>query len=422
MTIAATTQWEVRTTGAATNGGGYSSGGTDYSQQDAAQIAVTDAVGNNTTTITSATANFPADCVGNIVYLTGGGYGSTTARRHVATRVSATEITVDDTVPTGTGMTLNLGGAADSPATLTGALVAGNTVHVKAGTYTLGAAATFPVGTAALPIAFVGYNATRNDNPTTGSRPTIACGAYNLTFGNYNRWSYFAKTGTSGLTYIGLSGSLRHCNLSASATYSLWSANYYAHVESCEFSGYGGWAMAGYGGNRVLGCHFHDHTAGQNGINCSGSAGSCFVFGSVFDTITLGISSPGPGWAVLGNVFYNCTNGFAAASYGNTVIGNIFHTCTGAAVQNNTAVADWLVGWNTHYNNGANYSNVSGAVNDTLADPKFLDPANNDFRLKPDSPAYRSVFTANLPNLSYAAPWSAGAIPPFVPRVPILGV
>jgi hypothetical protein len=421
MAIAATTVWEVRTAGAATNGGGYSSGGTDYSQQNAAQIAVTDAVGDGTTTITSATAAFTSACVGNIVYLSGGGLGAA-VRRQVVTYTNATTIVLDDTVAVGVGMTLNLGGAADSPATLTGALVSGNTVHVKAGTYTLGAAATFPVGTAALPIAFVGYNATRGDNPTTGSRPTIACGAYNLTLGNYNRWSYFAKTGTSGLTYIGLSGSLRHCNLSASATYALWSANYYAHVESCEFSGYGGWTMAGYGGNRVLGCYFHDHTAGQNGISCTVAAGSCFVFGSIFDTIPLAISLPGPGWAVLGNVFYNCGYGLAANSYGNTVIGNIFHTCATSAIQNSTAVADWLVGWNTHHNNGANYVSVSGAVNDTLADPKFIDPANGDFRLKPDSPAYRSVFTANLPNLSYAAPWSAGAIQPFIPRLPILGV
>jgi hexulose-6-phosphate isomerase len=38
MAIAAATIWEVRTGGAETNGGGYSSGGTDYSQQTADAI------------------------------------------------------------------------------------------------------------------------------------------------------------------------------------------------------------------------------------------------------------------------------------------------------------------------------------------------------------------------------------------------
>ena len=51
MAIAATTVWEVRTGGAETNGGGYSSGGTDYSQQTAAQLSVTDGASISTTNL-----------------------------------------------------------------------------------------------------------------------------------------------------------------------------------------------------------------------------------------------------------------------------------------------------------------------------------------------------------------------------------
>ena len=46
--------------------------GTDHTLQDAAQYSVTDGVTNGTTTITSATANFGTDVVGNLMYVHGG--------------------------------------------------------------------------------------------------------------------------------------------------------------------------------------------------------------------------------------------------------------------------------------------------------------------------------------------------------------
>ena len=58
MAIGATAVWEVRDSGLATNGGFYTSGGTDYSQQDAAKITKTDGACSDHVTFafTSATA------------------------------------------------------------------------------------------------------------------------------------------------------------------------------------------------------------------------------------------------------------------------------------------------------------------------------------------------------------------------------
>src|SRR4051794_28973064 len=99
--------WEVRTAGADTNGGGYVSGGTDYSQNDhknaagcvscgstTANLSTTDAVANGTTTITSASAAFTSSITGNMIYLQGGS-GSLAAGWYQATYVSSTSITVD---------------------------------------------------------------------------------------------------------------------------------------------------------------------------------------------------------------------------------------------------------------------------------------------------------------------------------------
>lgn len=148
MALAAASVFEVRTTGSDLNGGGFVTGaaGTDYSQQDAkntvgADISTTDAVGNGTTTITSALANFGATIVGNIIRLAGGTGALASGWYQVATRTDANTITVDRVVAAGTGITMDIGGAL---ATLgqAGAIttVAQMSIWVKSGAYTMSSA------------------------------------------------------------------------------------------------------------------------------------------------------------------------------------------------------------------------------------------------------------------------------------------
>ncbi len=146
MALSSETQFEVRgVTGSDTNGGGYVAGstGTDFSLQAAAQIAVVDAVANGTTTITSATAAFAATHVGNVMYLQGGTGSLAETRRYVVSRTNATTIVVDAAVATGTGITLNLGGALATIAKAFAFMIQGNRTWIKAdGTYTLAATVT----------------------------------------------------------------------------------------------------------------------------------------------------------------------------------------------------------------------------------------------------------------------------------------
>ncbi len=141
MALSATVVLEVRTTGSDTNGGGYKSdaGTTDYSQQAAAELAVVDAVTNGTTTITSATGGFTAAMVGNVLYIQGGTGSIAAGWYEIATRSDTNTITVDRSagLTTGTGATLNVGGALASPGQAAGIAVASNTIWVKAGTYTI---------------------------------------------------------------------------------------------------------------------------------------------------------------------------------------------------------------------------------------------------------------------------------------------
>lgn len=170
MAFAATTQWDVRTTGSDSNGGGFdtSSAGTDYSQQDAAQVTYTDLViGATNTQATSAAFPFGAAHVGNIINITGG-TGFTVQRVQVVS-VAGTTATFDKALGTAgsTGGGGKLGGACAtvSPIVLILAANSNNTIHIKSGTYTHSASIGFG-GLTFSSITMTGYGTTHNDGGT----------------------------------------------------------------------------------------------------------------------------------------------------------------------------------------------------------------------------------------------------------------
>ena len=185
--LSASTVWEVRTGGADTNGCAFVTGasGTDWSIQDAAQYAVTDGVTAGTTTITSATANFGTDVVGNLMYVTGGTGAVTADWYHITARTNATTITVDRStgLTAGTGVTLNIGGGCASPAVFAAKPVGGNIIFIKynATPYTITSASTnISAGCMAWPTTsfiIVGYDTTRTAVNTDANRPTLILNA-----------------------------------------------------------------------------------------------------------------------------------------------------------------------------------------------------------------------------------------------------
>ena len=182
MALDSKTVWEVRTTGSDTNGGGYVAGaGTDYSAQDAAQVAVADAVANGTTTLTSATAGFTSAHVNNVVYLAGGSGSLAGTRRQIASVTNSTTAVLDALVATGSGLTLNLGGGCASPGGACQHAVGGNGFFVKYGSYSLtvntnnvsNGRPQFPGGVDASQSFVSGYDTTRARFNTDANRPTI---------------------------------------------------------------------------------------------------------------------------------------------------------------------------------------------------------------------------------------------------------
>lgn len=197
MALAANTVFEVRNvadwSGAAdTNGGGYVAGasGTDYSyasipangskNSGGSNGSTTDAVAVGTGVITSVTASFTSAIVGNIIYLQGGTGSLTAGWYQVITYTSATSITVDRNVATGTGITMNIGGCLATPGqaaalmTVVGmqAWIKYSTTAFNLTTSTAGSGGPLSVTvTTSAPIQINGYDQTRGDY--TGNRPTI---------------------------------------------------------------------------------------------------------------------------------------------------------------------------------------------------------------------------------------------------------
>jgi len=168
MALPTATVGEVRTTGSDTNGGGFCasqpSAGTDYSQQDAPVLSLTDVVTNGTTTVTSATGGFTVAMIGNLINIAGTTF-------MIEGWASTNSITVERVTGTGTGQTAKVGGAWATPGYACGQIVGGNKVWVKSGTYVptvvtpnvAGGTMSLPAGTLAQPTRFEGYGTVRGD-------------------------------------------------------------------------------------------------------------------------------------------------------------------------------------------------------------------------------------------------------------------
>lgn len=220
MALATTVQWDVRTTGSDTNGGGFdsSSSGTDYSQQDSPQVSYTDLViGATNSQLTSAAHPFTSAHVGNIINITGG-TGFTTGR-YLVSSVSGSTATMDRGVGTAssTGGTGNLGGGLATVTTAASIMAGWNTVWVKTGTYT----GPFAPGLNT-PYALIGYGTTHGDN---GAAPTIttSSNAANLISGTSAAWTL-----------------LENLNLSSTASSPADGVSSFneLHVVGCTFSGF----------------------------------------------------------------------------------------------------------------------------------------------------------------------------------------
>lgn len=336
-TINATMQWDVRTTGNDTNGGGFdpsvSVPGTDFSQQDAPVKAYTDIViGGTTTQITSASRPFSSVDPGNVINVTAG-TGCTTGRFEILS-VSGATATLDRSMGTAASTcTGNEGGALLTLATAAAAVTAaGQAVNVKAGTYTL----TSTVTLASLNQGWIGFSATHNDG---GTRPLITTATNSVPLISLQQgailWKNISMSNTA---------STRSTALQADANYST------LIVENSKFDGFQN-VIANNVGNvsdmsvslsefvntkatdiamnfrgSVFGSWFHGNSS-NTGANVSCT--DCSVAFSVFSSSSLAYGVLGLGLhgeTIVNNVFYGLDTGiFTSGTTQTSIYNNVFY-------------------------------------------------------------------------------------------------
>ncbi len=420
MALAATCTWEIRDTGSILNGGFYNAatGTNDYSQQPTAQYPLTGCTSAAANAII-LNANAAADMVGNGACVVSG-TNATAGNYEVISVVVGVSITVDRnwcTAAAAAGV-VNIGGAKNlnnnsTETLIDDVVVAGNTLWIKKGAYSLGASLTFANGGATANVKFLGYNATRGDSPTGTDRPSISHGARTYTTGSDNLFANLICFGTSnGLINVGTRSRVINCkftNTSLVAGQRALTMAADAAAIDCEAAstlGVGINASTASGHVLIQGCNIHDSDVG---IALATAIGTFCVADNIVESCTtaaLNMTAVNTvQCAIIGNTLYGAEtpigiglNIAAGAGYGLNFINNIVY---GFVTGVSHATASQVLGYsnyNNFYNNTTNRTNWSTGPQDSAVDPQFSDAPNGDFRVGVNSQAtgFPSSFQGGL--------------------------
>ena len=398
--LSASTVWEVRPSGADTNGGGFVSGasGTDYSQQDSAPFSGTDLASTNGTnaspTVTSATHNFVSTDVGNIIQITAG--TSWTTGFYQIVSVNSNAATLDRACGSSaslSGGTWAEGGALASIGECGSGFVSGNILYINnagATVYSLTSATYNVSGGCFGPTAYgsvIGYSTNRTIT-NTDAQPTIQLNvASGIMFGP-----------TAG------GGGIRFYNLifdGNSQTSSRCFASIQAIAQNCTFKGFTGTTVIA---GTLYGCKITGNSTGSLfGTNsmaffCEAYANTATPMGGSEGSFVNCVSYNNTGATTdgfhleAGSIYQNCV-AYGNGRYGfNTAGGNkgpcIMVNCiaegntTGALGQTVTSVPPIVI--NFAYDSGFNLTGINtystGVIHYTNGSV-FNNPAGNDFSL-----------------------------------------
>lgn len=388
--LPATAVWEFRTTGASDNAGIFDSAnpggaGVDYSQRDTPILTLTDCTMTaGGTTLHSDTGGFTEAMENNWCHLSGTHF--TTGRRKIATYIDTNNVTLCSDATDGTngesGTCKVGGGIYEVNGTNLDALMdlvqAGNTLYIKAGTYTITTAniGAGTAGTTTLPVNMIGYYATRGDAPTGANCPLIDMGSY--TWPLWYNWtiSYLRRTGTATAVFVlDDHGMARGCSAqntsSTSGRKAFQQNNGTVSMIDCEASSLAGIGFSAEGtSHRLVGCWAHDCNVGINTYTNAAIIDRCLIEQCVQSIAATSAS----GVYMIGNTIVGCGTGVYTSGAAQLwlLLNNIItHNTTGANWAGGTNYGLNIADYNNWYGNGTDVTNLTKGANDTADDPAF---------------------------------------------------
>lgn len=419
MSLSALTTWEVRTDGSDNSGGGFVTGasGTDRSQQAAAHASGTnltvDAI-TNTDVAPDGYTPVSAD-VGNIIQITAGAGFTTGFYEIVSIQSGKWRLDRSPAAVLTSGGTWAMGGALASPGKAGGAMVAGNDIYIKSGTYTVTSATTNIAGGCVSSVAgasasnqtkWYGYQTTRGDG---GTKPIIKADGVITTF------TLFTTAGGNWVENIEVDGNSRTTSRgfslnSSSVVYkcrgrnctnSAFSASA-AQLVMCEATGCA--TAAVFNGGTCYGCVAYSNSITGFSVSSGGTMQFCL---SVNNTSGYGFLVSASGGLINCTAYGNGLDGFRMNA------GSLWNSCINCIAVNNSAYG--FNGSAVHNGailyNCAGYNNTSGNINSTniptaqqiafsaLSASPFNDAAGGDFSLNMTASAGDSCRQGGIPGV-----------------------
>lgn len=405
------TVWEVRpANGDNLNGAcvdaSVVAGTTDYSQQNAAQLSLTDLAtsGTTVTTLTSATGGFTAQMVGNCIRINAG-TNATVGYYMITGYTDTNTVTLDRAPDDGVGGVSSgegkVGGATASvdsqtTTTLADSIVAGNHVYIKNEGSWAENITTAIGGSLASPITWEGYGTTRGDNTRAILDLNSGAGvAWTNSAGNYQNYINLEirEAGSHGFAIsVSYAGGFifKNVNLTNNGGDGFYTVNrrvetmfYDSESANNSSEGYYNYQANREGDCKFYGSEIHDNSA--DGIY------GCYITGSM----TLAYDNAGDGavsqwsesaqinsWTFEGNTGDGLDIDKDMQGY---VFSSIFSNNGGYGL--NVSDGDYTGAFGTEtFDYNAFYNNTSGARNnigagdnDITTDPTYTNAAGDDY-------------------------------------------
>jgi hypothetical protein len=395
MAISASAVWRAWINGADINGGGFDpnivSAGTDYSNQAAAQLAITDLTTSGASaTVGSVSGGFTSAMIGNTIRIASG--TNFTAGTYFITAVGSTNAaTLDRVCSTASGASgvAKVGGAKATPAGGAAVAVAGNVILVKGQGSFDPIDIDYAITNFSLPagVAMVGYN----------GRPKIGHNCYGINMGIRSRVENLMFTATSvafnnyGGIYGGAYSVAQNCVFDSSGQDATQVSS--VTLLRCSFINTGNQAVgtrpiyASYGSNygvMLIDCLFKDQRFNACDFGMLSLVEGCIFQNNNGDGLVLAgtTGSNNASWIVRNNTFYNNAGHGINLAVGNaTIVDNLIVGHTGAGkyginIADGVANATYTysagaLSGNNFYGNTTNSNIALGSGNTTL-DPQFV--------------------------------------------------